>query len=39
MWILVVEDERLVRDALKRVLRTDRYEVEVAEPSGLAGHR
>jgi two-component system response regulator MprA len=29
--ILVVEDERAVRDALERVLRTDGYEVETAE--------
>ena len=30
MRILVVEDERAVRDALERVLRTDGYEVELA---------
>jgi two-component system response regulator MprA len=31
MRILVVEDERAVRDALERVLRTDGYEVELVE--------
>jgi DNA-binding response OmpR family regulator len=30
MRILVVEDERAVRDALERVLRTDGHEVELA---------
>jgi two-component system, OmpR family, response regulator MprA len=30
MRILVVEDERAVRDALERVLRTDGYQVELA---------
>ena len=36
MRILVVEDERPVRDALARVLRTDGYEVEVAEDGNAA---
>ena len=36
MRILVVEDERPVRDALTRVLRTDGYEVEVAEDGNAA---
>ena len=36
MRILVVEDERPVRDALERVLRTDGYEVEVAEDGNAA---
>src|SRR6516164_6455239 len=36
MRILVVEDERPVRDALTRVLRTDGYEVEVAEDGDAA---
>jgi two-component system response regulator MprA len=36
MRILVVEDERPVRDALERVLRTDGYEVDVAEDGGAA---
>jgi two-component system, OmpR family, response regulator MprA len=36
MRILVVEDERPVRDALARVLRTDGYEVDVAEDGGAA---
>ena len=36
MRILVIEDERAVRDALERVLRTDGYEVEVAEDGNQA---
>jgi two-component system response regulator MprA len=36
MRILVVEDERPVRDALERVLRTAGYEVEVAEDGNAA---
>jgi two-component system response regulator MprA len=36
MRILVVEDERAVRDALERVLRTDGYQVEVAEDGQAA---
>jgi len=36
MRILVVEDERPVRYALTRVLRTDGYEVEVAEDGNAA---
>jgi two-component system response regulator MprA len=36
MRILVVEDERAVRDALERVLRTDGYKVEVAEDGNAA---
>ena len=36
MRILVVEDERPVRDALARVLRTDGHEVEVAEDGNAA---
>jgi two-component system response regulator MprA len=36
MRILVVEDERPVRDALERVLRTAGYEVEVAEDGDAA---
>jgi two-component system response regulator MprA len=36
MRILVVEDERAVRDALERVLRTDGYQVELAEDGQAA---
>jgi two-component system, OmpR family, response regulator MprA len=36
MRILVVEDERAVRDALQRVLRTDGYDVDVAEDGAAA---
>jgi two-component system response regulator MprA len=36
MRILVVEDERAVRDALERVLRTDGYQVDLAEDGGAA---
>ncbi len=36
MRILVVEDERAVRDALERVLRTDGYEVELAADGDAA---
>jgi two-component system response regulator MprA len=36
MRILVVEDERAVRDALERVLRTDGYDVDVAEDGAAA---
>jgi two-component system, OmpR family, response regulator MprA len=36
MRILVVEDERAVRDALERVLRLDGYEVDLAEDGGAA---
>jgi two-component system, OmpR family, response regulator MprA len=36
MRILVVEDERALRDALERVLRTDGYKVELAEDGAAA---
>jgi two-component system response regulator MprA len=36
MRILVVEDERAVRDALERVLRTDGYDVQLAADGGAA---
>jgi two-component system response regulator MprA len=36
MRILVVEDERAVRDALERVLRIDGYEVDLAEDGAAA---
>ena len=36
MRILVVEDERPVRDALERVLRTDGHDVEVADDGNAA---
>ena len=36
MRILVIEDERAVRDALERVLRTDGHDVEVADDGNAA---